>query len=541
MKKTTLFQSIILSVLLFALSFNFVFALSISISTESASKWKPELLQRPTCRNGELSEILCERIYESCFRNGNRIRFCHIKLSARFLTSLNYNVYFTERQSGEIAPANIPVGTILKLNIGNPEGEWFFAGGSFDSPPISFVDNAERDYQNMASISPLYQYSVTFQGNLLSPKVGIAATNPIKNLGITTNDKFQILRQGNDYYLKAINPGRGEIRVTFPQVFAYVTIDNLWFQSGQLPSRTYTFYFNILEEPKYTLSVSKIGAGKITGPGIDCGTDCTEIYDRNTLVSLQAIPQSGWSFVGWSGDCSGTGPCNLTMDNNKNVTATFQLQNQPPTAAFSCDPSACQTTDCKAYQGCLFRFLNNSQDPENKILRSEWDIIGQGQSPDIVCEGANALCHFTPQTSLLPPGQYQVKLKVIDDVGNSNSTTSNFYILREARADFMCSLDNTTWQPCQSIKPYKGDVVYFKDDPSLERHSIPSEEASSILQRIWKLNGNVFSSGNDTNPSTTILSEGQNTVELMILDDKGRSASASYQFSAQKPPIWFPR
>ena len=40
---------------------------------------------------------------------------------------------------------------------------------------------------------------------------------------------------------------------------------------------------------------------------------------------LSAAADAGSTFAGWSGDCSGTGTCNLTIDAAKNVTATFEL------------------------------------------------------------------------------------------------------------------------------------------------------------------------------------------------------------------------
>ncbi len=47
-------------------------------------------------------------------------------------------------------------------------------------------------------------------------------------------------------------------------------------------------------------------------------------YAAGTVVTLTASPASGWLFLAWSGDCTGTGPCQLTMTSNKSVTATFQ-------------------------------------------------------------------------------------------------------------------------------------------------------------------------------------------------------------------------
>lgn len=90
---------------------------------------------------------------------------------------------------------------------------------------------------------------------------------------------------------------------------------------------------------QYTLSVSKSGTGSgtvISNPsGINCGADCTESYNSGTQVTLIANPDSGSSFIGWSGDCSGVGDCILTINNNKSVTATFNTSSitDPPKSA----------------------------------------------------------------------------------------------------------------------------------------------------------------------------------------------------------------
>ncbi|MDP2829984.1 MAG: hypothetical protein Q8O37_15440 [Sulfuricellaceae bacterium] len=77
-----------------------------------------------------------------------------------------------------------------------------------------------------------------------------------------------------------------------------------------------------------TLAVSRSGSGEGTisssPTGIACGTDCWEDYAPGASVTLTATPSAGSIFTGWSGDCSGTGSCVVTMSSAKNVTATFK-------------------------------------------------------------------------------------------------------------------------------------------------------------------------------------------------------------------------
>jgi uncharacterized repeat protein (TIGR01451 family) len=80
----------------------------------------------------------------------------------------------------------------------------------------------------------------------------------------------------------------------------------------------------------YTLSVSTAGAGwgTVTSnpAGIDCGNDCSEIYELFTVLILTATAAPNSVFTGWSGSCSGTGDCILNMTGPRSVTATFALK-----------------------------------------------------------------------------------------------------------------------------------------------------------------------------------------------------------------------
>ena len=78
----------------------------------------------------------------------------------------------------------------------------------------------------------------------------------------------------------------------------------------------------------YTLLANISGNGTVTGTNISCGTTCSYLYVLGTKVSLLATPATGYIFAGWSGACTGTGVCLVTMDASKTVTATFTVANQ---------------------------------------------------------------------------------------------------------------------------------------------------------------------------------------------------------------------
>lgn len=80
----------------------------------------------------------------------------------------------------------------------------------------------------------------------------------------------------------------------------------------------------------YTLTVNRAGNGMgstLSDPaGINnCSNiTCTAIFDINTVVTMTASPNPACSFDGWSGEgCSGTGTCMLTIDGDKEISATY--------------------------------------------------------------------------------------------------------------------------------------------------------------------------------------------------------------------------
>ncbi len=69
----------------------------------------------------------------------------------------------------------------------------------------------------------------------------------------------------------------------------------------------------------YTLDVTVVGNGSV-----DKDPDLAE-YQHGSTVTLQAWPEAGYSFTGWSGDTTDSAnPITLTMYANESVTATFE-------------------------------------------------------------------------------------------------------------------------------------------------------------------------------------------------------------------------
>ncbi len=96
--------------------------------------------------------------------------------------------------------------------------------------------------------------------------------------------------------------------------------------NGNYQTQIFAFkYPNCISTAQYTLTVTDVGDGTVTSNDghINCGSNCSYGYNSGAQVTLTATPAQGWNFSGWSGACSGTGQCQLTMNQNQSVTATF--------------------------------------------------------------------------------------------------------------------------------------------------------------------------------------------------------------------------
>ncbi|MDP9141755.1 MAG: hypothetical protein M3O62_13290, partial [Pseudomonadota bacterium] len=67
------------------------------------------------------------------------------------------------------------------------------------------------------------------------------------------------------------------------------------------------------------------GGGRVqsTPAGLDCSSPCSARFARGTQIALSATADAGSDFVAWSGDCSGSETCFVTLDQARSVSARF--------------------------------------------------------------------------------------------------------------------------------------------------------------------------------------------------------------------------
>lgn len=73
-----------------------------------------------------------------------------------------------------------------------------------------------------------------------------------------------------------------------------------------------------------TIHFTGNGGGQVhSSSPFDCSGECTKDIAGGSSITLTATADAGSAFAGWSGACSGTDTCALTMDADREVTASF--------------------------------------------------------------------------------------------------------------------------------------------------------------------------------------------------------------------------
>jgi len=135
-------------------------------------------------------------------------------------------------------------------------------------------------------------------------------------------------------------------------------------------------------------------------------------YYYNTLVTITAVPNPGYTFDHWSGDLTGNqNPDTLFMNADKSVTATFLLQNTQPVAT---DDSATVQENSTNNQ---IDALANDYDPDGDNLT----IISVKQPNNGTSSHDGSYVYYTPSASYTGPDSFTY---TIDDLYGATASAT---------------------------------------------------------------------------------------------------------------------
>lgn len=101
-----------------------------------------------------------------------------------------------------------------------------------------------------------------------------------------------------------------------------------WTEGGLIVSNAASYSFTLTANKSlvanFTINTYSLAANGVNGT-VSKNPNQT-IFDYGSIVQLTPTPNLGYSFVSWTGDAFGTSnPLSVTMDANKTITATFEL------------------------------------------------------------------------------------------------------------------------------------------------------------------------------------------------------------------------
>jgi hypothetical protein len=177
------------------------------------------------------------------------------------------------------------------------------------------------------------------------------------------------------------------------------------------------------------LTVSVTGGGSVTSSpsGITCPSTCSVTFGGGTSVNLTPTPTSGWSFTGWSGACSGSAACTVSMNAAQSVTATFaQFILTTAVSGSGTVTSAPGTINCPTT--CSGGYAINATVTLTATPASGWVFAGwlTNGGSDAPCDFSEAPCTVTMDRALTVTAQFaQINYNVAVSVAGSGTVTSS--------------------------------------------------------------------------------------------------------------------
>jgi hypothetical protein len=210
---------------------------------------------------------------------------------------------------------------------------------------------------------------------------------------------------------------------------------------------TVTATFNSVTST-YTLTVTDAGKGTGTvtssPAGISCGSTCSASYSPGTSITLTAVPVSGSSFAGWSGACSGTGACSLSMNANQNVIATFTCTICSPrvltlpASGVSATSATLEGTVNPSGAGATYWFEYGTRESRATITKTQSPTLSASTTESKVTAAVNGLAPHTV---------YYFRIVAQNSVG-----TSHGQILEVHTGEPTISSGRTSSSPMDSVE-----------------------------------------------------------------------------------------
>jgi len=268
---------------------------------------------------------------------------CNLGSNWQFINPLGDSSYAV---NGENLIINVPGGVnhdVLSNNINAPRIMQNVSNPNFDVI-VKFESNVsqmtqlqgilvEQDAKNFIRFNVYHDGSTP---KIFAAKIVNGLWTEINNSEVSVQPNYlRIVRSGTNWELQHSQNGQSwNVLTSFSQLYNVTKIgvfagnSNTSGLSPEFTSKIDYFFnanFPINPEDKDTITKTLTTNIMPIGKGTINKNPNKQEYSCNEQVTLTATPNSGWFFYKWTGEniSTGTNPMIITMDNNKNFTATF--------------------------------------------------------------------------------------------------------------------------------------------------------------------------------------------------------------------------
>jgi len=138
----------------------------------------------------------------------------------------------------------------------------------------------------------------------------------------------------------------------------------------------------VFEKKKYSVNVTKTGDGAVSK-----SPDQAE-YAYESTVDLTANPSTGWKFVEWTGDATGTNnPITITVNQDKSVEAVFEKKTYALTVSTQGEGSVTKSPDQSEYEYNIDVDLTANPSSGWEFVEWQGDVTGSNNPVQVTMDG----------------------------------------------------------------------------------------------------------------------------------------------------------
>jgi uncharacterized repeat protein (TIGR02543 family) len=372
--------------------------------------------------------------------------------------------------------------TVTKDRSGTGKTSEFWFGWGANNK-LDFKFNAATDrYGNTTITNTNWHYIVgNYNGTSMrlyldgtpdNTPVSVAKVNPSNgsvNLGLT---KYW----GDNSYGGTLD----EVRISD------IARNSSWLSTSYKNQNNPASFYSIGAEDQYEYTLT-ITADPVEGGTIDASP--APPYHYNDVVTLTANANPGYTFSQWTGDLIGsTSPADITMDDDKTVTASFIYTNTPPEAN---DDSATVNESSSNQQ---INVLTNDYDPDGDTLIIT-DVSTPSHGTASIGPGAT-YCLYTPTPFY--NGSDSFTYTISDGNGGTDTATVSMTVLRHHQINVKASW-NLISIPCAENISKTNIIINYLGTNYTWAQAIA---ANIIVDTLfgWNRTGQYYTYGNTLEP-----------------------------------------